>query len=94
MNAEKAAELLTTIAPAVFDVSIQLAERAKLQVACTKLLRQYRNVECCRRCDPEHCVPCRIAGEDLTLSSKEFEAIAQALERCRNEREHDAGKWR
>ena len=91
MIAAQAAELLTVIAPAVVDVSIQLVERARLQTACTKLLRQYRNVECCRRCDPEHCVPCRVIGEEDSLSSQEFEAIAAALERCRDG-EHGASR--
>jgi hypothetical protein len=85
MNAEKAAELLSLVAPAICDVNIQLAERAKLQAACKRLLRQYSNFECCRRCDPEHCVPCRIVGEDITLSPKEFEAVVSALERCREQ---------
>jgi hypothetical protein len=88
MNAEKAAELLSLVAPVICDVNIQLAERAKLQVACTRLLRQYGNVECCRRCDSERCVPCRVAGEDITLTPSELEAVVSALKRCREQEQH------
>lgn len=44
-----------------------------------KLIRELRKesqFECCRRCDPVHCIPCRL------LAAEEEESVWQRLQKC------------
>jgi hypothetical protein len=64
-----AASVVTELLPGVVaaaPVAIQL--RADLKRCATKFERAAEGIDCCRRCNPFDCEPCRVRGEDSEIS--------------------------